>query len=196
VTEIIRSLEVRVASADIPALLLRTLPALATQHYIDYRIANEKLGSSYALGGGASLHHIFHSTQSHIAIDAEGQIDPEYFRRVFDHILAKTLPSQDNESEAERTIIREIIVKVLLQDVTPLLIQPWFIHRLLLDRLNDGLNVPPSAKVSLMMVHSCMWELTHYIIYSRPSWVRQPPGRRDYRHSSSRFSLQSNIYPD
>ena len=138
--ELIRSLEVRIVTADIPQLLLRVLPILLVQHYADYRIAAAKVGSSFASGGGMSIPQLFHNMQPHVAVDADGQIDPEYFRRTFDHILAKTLPSEDNESDVEQLIVREVIVKVLLQDVVPQLVQPWFIHRLMLGLLDSGSN--------------------------------------------------------
>lgn len=152
--EVIRSLEVRVVTADLPQLLLRVLPVLVAQHYVDYRSAAAKIGSSYSSGGGASLPQLFHNMQSHIAIDAEGHIDPEYFRLAFDHVLSKTLPSQDGESDVEQTIIREIMVKVLLVDVIPQLSQPWFINHVILDLLSTGPElVQSTVKVRQMNSH-------------------------------------------
>ena len=145
-----RSLETRLLAADIPELLFRAVPTLLSQHFADYRAASAKVGTSYALGGAATLPHLFHQLQGHMAIDAEGHIDPEYIRHTLDLILQACLPPDDYNSDAERAIIREVIVKVLLGDVVPLLVQPWFIHKQLLD------IVRPSLEKSASPVKVCM----------------------------------------
>ena len=99
---------------------------------------------------GTSGPHLFHQLQGHMAIDAEGHIDPEYIRHTLDLILQACLPPEDYSSDAERAIIREVIVKVLLGDVVPLLVQPWFIHKQLLDIAR------PSLEKSASPVKVCM----------------------------------------
>jgi hypothetical protein len=151
-THVIRSLEARVLTAtDIPNLLFRVIPTIVTQHYKDYRNAESKLSSSYATGGALSLPQLFHQLQPHMAVSANGTIEPEYYRQIVDHILKTSLPPEDYEPEAERLIIREIILKVLLQDVIPKVTQPWFIHMSILDLLGktDG---TPLLKVRALYV--------------------------------------------
>ena len=58
-----RSLETRLLAADIPELLFRAVPTLLSQHFADYRAASAKVGTSYALGGAATLPHLFHQLQ-------------------------------------------------------------------------------------------------------------------------------------
>ncbi|KAL5534310.1 hypothetical protein ACEPAG_772 [Sanghuangporus baumii] len=138
---IIRELAARFEKADVEGLLLRAVPVVVVQHYSDYRTAAAKVGSAYANGGAATLPQLFHQHQSHMAIDAEGNVDPAYIRHLFDLVLHECLPAEDQESDAERAIIREVIVKVVMQDAIPLLSQPWFIYKLMLDQLASGHEV-------------------------------------------------------
>ena len=136
--DVIRTLATRLEKADIADLLFRAVPIAVAQHYADYRAAVAKVGSAYASGGAATLEQVFHQYQSHTGMDMDGNIDPTYIRHLLDLVLQETLPAEDQESEAERTIIREVIVKVLLKDVVPMLCQPWFIHKIILDLLRSG----------------------------------------------------------
>lgn len=149
---VVRALEARLLAADLPELLFRDLPTLLSQHYADYRTASAKLGTSYALGGAATLPQLFHQLQGHMAIDAEGRIDPEYIRHTLDLILQLCLPPEDYNSDAERAIIREVVVKVVLGDVAPLLIQPWFIHKQMLQLLDI---IRPSPEKTTSPVKVC-----------------------------------------
>lgn len=132
---VIRALELRIQRLDFPALIFHDIPTILSQHYADYRNALSKLSTSYASGGAASLPQLFSQMQPHTAILPDGKIDPEYFRQVFDYILRICLPPEDHEAEAERIIVREVVVKVLLDDVLPKVTQPWFIQKAILDLL-------------------------------------------------------------
>ncbi|KAG6850325.1 hypothetical protein H0H93_014900 [Arthromyces matolae] len=134
-TVVIRSLDARIRTINLPPLLLIHAPAIVTQHYRDYRNAHSKLTTSYAAGGAASLPQLFHQLQPHIAVSPDGNLDKEYFRQLVDHILHVCLPEENYKPDAERFIVREIILKVLLNDVIPKITQPWFIHRSILDLL-------------------------------------------------------------
>lgn len=136
-TLVIRALEVRVLATDFAPLVFCDLPAILTQHYNDFRDASAKLSTSYAGGGSLSLPVLFHQLQPHLAVSPEGKIDPEYFRQVVDHVLKSCLPHEDYEPEAERFIIREIILKVVLNDVVPKVTQPWFIQKAILELLGS-----------------------------------------------------------
>lgn len=137
-TTVIRALETRVLALDLPALVFQDVPMILTQHYNDYRNAASKLSSSYATGGAASLSQLFHHLQPHIALSADGKIDLEYYRQIVDHMLKACLPPEDYAPEAERLIVREVIVKVLVDDVVPRITQPWFIQKTILDLLGSG----------------------------------------------------------
>lgn len=99
------------------------------------------------MGGAVPLPHLFHHLQPHVAVSVEGKIDEEYFRQAFDHILKSCLPPQDYAPEAERYLIREIILKVVVKDVIPRVTQPWFIQRTILDLLGPSPDAE-SEKVS------------------------------------------------
>ena len=134
-TAVIRTLAIRLQAVDFASLLLSTLPLLIKQHYTDFRQARSKLGSAYAQGGAYSLPTLFHASQAHIGIDVDGRIEPEYVRQVFELVLGTCLPVEDKESECERVIIREILTKVVAKDVAPMLSQPWFWHKIMLEQL-------------------------------------------------------------
>ncbi|KAH7920087.1 hypothetical protein BV22DRAFT_1074544 [Leucogyrophana mollusca] len=140
---VVRSLETRLLAVDLSPLIFCDIPALLTQHYRDYRHASAKLSTSYAAGGAASLPQLFHQLQPHMALSADGRIDEEYFRQALDHVLKTCLPPEDYAPEAERFIIREIILKVLLQDVLPKITQPWFIQKTLLDLMGPSQDTEP-----------------------------------------------------
>ncbi|KAG6866786.1 hypothetical protein C0991_008722 [Blastosporella zonata] len=140
-TAVVHALDARINDSNITPLILVHAPAIITQHYHDYRNAHRKLHTSYAAGGAASMPQLFHQLQPHMAISPDGRLDTEYFRHLVDHILKASLPDQDYQPEAERFIVREIILKVLLNDVIPKITQPWFIQRSILDLLQ--LQLPP-----------------------------------------------------
>jgi hypothetical protein len=139
---VIRVLEARLQAADLTGLLCCEIPALVQQHYMDYRGAQEKCSTAYAAGGAASLPQLFHRSQFHMAVSADGTIEEEYFRQAVDHILQACLPPEDYEPETERFIVREIIVMVVARSVIPKVTQPWFIHQSILNLLEqDGTKV-------------------------------------------------------
>lgn len=144
-THVIRALEQRLLAADLSVFALCDVPALVTQHYIDYRDAAAKVSTSYATGGAHSLPHLFHQLQPHLAVSAHGQVDEEYFRHALDLVLRLCLPPEDCAPEAERYILREILLKLIVRDVIPRITQPWFIHKSVLDLLGP----PPSSKAGV-----------------------------------------------
>jgi len=139
----IQGIHQRIESADLNCLFLNDIPALVIQHYHDYRLAREKLHTSYASGGPqesnaqSSLAHMFHNIQSHLAVEPDGQVDDTYLRQAVDHVLRSCLPPQDWASEMERSIIREIIVTLILGSVISRVSQPWFLHSLALSVLGE-----------------------------------------------------------
>jgi hypothetical protein len=141
-TTVVRVLEARISAADLPLLLYRHVPSILTQHYRDYRSATAKISTSYASGGAASLPQLFHQLQPHMALSSDGRIDAEYLRQVVDHILSICLPKEDYQPDAERFIIREVIVSIVSNEVVPRVTQPWFIERTILHLFQDAFEVP------------------------------------------------------
>lgn len=140
---VIQNIDHRVKSADLHHLLLSDIPTLFTQHYRDYRLARAKLHTAYASGGPqdtdthATLAHIFHNIQSHLAVGVDGEINDTYLRQAIDHVLKTCLPPRDWASEMERSIIREVIVRPVLGSVIPKLSQPWFLHSIALSLIGS-----------------------------------------------------------
>ncbi|OBZ78901.1 PXA domain protein 1 [Grifola frondosa] len=130
---VVRALEARILATDLAPLAFRDLPALLTQHIVDFRTAQAKLHTAYAAGGAATLPQLFHRAQPHMAVSADGRIDEEYVRQAVDQVLRTCLPPEDYTPETERYLVREIVLKVLLDSVLPRITQPWFIHKLILD---------------------------------------------------------------
>lgn len=137
----LRAIEARLAVADLPALVFRDVPNIISQHYADYRSASAKVGTSYATGGSSTLPQIFHQLQPHMAVSSDGYWDETYIRQAIEHVMKNCLPPADWEAETERTIVREIIAKVILGSVFSKITQPWFIHKVVLDLLGS----PPDA---------------------------------------------------
>ena len=149
---VIRVLHSRTQALDIQSLVFRDAPPIITQHYRDYRNAASKTSTAYATGGAVPLSTLFSYLQPHIAILPDGSLDPEYYRQIVDHILKVCLPPEDYDPEPERLIIREIIVKTLLNDIIPKITQPWFIHRTILDLIGppeDPSYFPSQSQPSL-----------------------------------------------
>jgi hypothetical protein len=151
VTQAIRSLETRLSKVDLSPLVFRDLPTLITQHYDDYRLATAKLNTSYSIGGAASLPQLFHQFQPHMAVSVDGSINEDYLRQLVDFILKACLPPEDYDPDAERYIIREVILKVLL-GVIPRISQPWFIQKLALDLLGPSDATVSAEKVDIFPI--------------------------------------------
>ena len=97
-----------------------------------------------------SLPVLFHQLQPHMAISLDGErIDEVYIRHIFDHILKCCLPPEDYAPEAQRFMIREIALKVVLQDVVPKITEPWFWYKNVLDLLGP-VEDKPLAKVCVV----------------------------------------------
>ncbi|EIW64865.1 uncharacterized protein TRAVEDRAFT_33600 [Trametes versicolor FP-101664 SS1] len=148
-TVVFRALETRLVVTDLSPLVFRDLPTLLTQHWTDYRNAEAKLHTSYASGGAASLPQLFHQMQPHMAVSAEGVIDPVYVRQAVDHILKSCLPPDDYEPETERYIVREVVLKVLVGSVLPRVTQPWFVHKTILDLMGAENPAGVGTEVSI-----------------------------------------------
>ncbi|KAG6889664.1 hypothetical protein C0992_004475 [Termitomyces sp. T32_za158] len=142
---VVRALQPRLHAVQLAPLLLVHVPAILTQHARDYRNARAKLHTSYAAAASASLPQLFHQLQPHMAVSPDGRLDTEYFRHLVDHILRVSLPPEDSQPDAERFLVREIILKVLLNDVIPKISQPWFLQSPLQPPEQHRSPSPPST---------------------------------------------------
>ncbi|KAF8273783.1 PXA domain-containing protein [Lactarius quietus] len=150
-SSVLRVLEARVLAADLSPLIYHHLPVLLMQHCVDYRTAARKLGSSYAAAGSASLPMLFHGQQQHVGVSVDGKIDEVYVRAAVDAVLKACLSPEDWDAEAERYLLRELVVKTLCVDVAPRVTQPWFLHSTLLDLLGAAeppLGVNPPSRLN------------------------------------------------
>ncbi|KAH8991996.1 hypothetical protein EDB92DRAFT_1859324, partial [Lactarius akahatsu] len=147
-------------------LVYHRLPVLLTQHCVDYRTASRKLGSSYAAAGSASLPMLFHGQQQHVGVSADGKIDEVYVRAAVDVVLKACLSPEDWDAEAERYLLREIVVKTICVDVAPRITQPWFFHSTLLNLLGPAeLPLrPPDPPPSRLNTNSSAFPSFHTII--------------------------------
>ena len=148
-TQVMRTVETRLVRTDLSPLLLCDIPMLLAQHVEDYRNARSKLYSAYAAGGAATLPQLFHQMQPHMALSADGRVDEAYIRQAVDELLRLSLPTEDYDPEAERYIVREIMLKVLLDGVIPRVTQPWFIQQSILTLLGPD----QSEKLQVCCVH-------------------------------------------
>lgn len=130
-TVVIRVLESRTLALDLPALVFCDVPGVITQHYRDYRCAESKL----VAGDVTSLPMLFHHLQPHIALSPDGTLDREYYRQIVDRLLKVCLPPEDYAPDAERAIVREVLVKILVDHVILKVAQPWFMQSMILDLL-------------------------------------------------------------
>ncbi|KAH9049470.1 PXA domain-containing protein [Lactarius hengduanensis] len=165
-SSVFRALEARVLAADLSPLVYHRLPVLLTQHCVDYRTASRKLGSSYAAAGSASLPMLFHGQQQHVGVSADGKIDEVYVRAAIDVVLKVCLSPEDWDAEAERYLLREIVVKTICVDVAPRITQPWFLHSTLLNLLGPAeLPLrPPDPPPSRLNTNSSAFPSLHTII--------------------------------
>ncbi|KAK0505893.1 PXA domain-containing protein [Armillaria luteobubalina] len=147
-TVVVRALEERVLATDFPSVICRDIPVILTQHYTDYRNASSKIATAYAAGGALSIDQLFHQFQPHMALSPDGQIDRDYIRQILDHILKACLPPEDFGPEAEKLIVREIILKIVVKDVIPKIVQPWFIQKTILDVLGPQPGRAGSISIS------------------------------------------------
>lgn len=156
-SSILRALEARVLVADLSPLIYHDLPFLITQHCVDYRTAARKVGSSYAAAGSASLSMLFHGQQQHVGVSIDGKLDEEYVRAAIDILLKACLSPEDWDAEAERFLIREVVLKTICVDVAPRITQPWFLHSTVLNLLgpvDDSLRVSVLSSPSMTPIAS------------------------------------------
>jgi len=178
-SSVLRALEARALAADLSPLVYHDLPTLLAQHCADYRIAARKFGSSYAAAGSASLPMLFHGQQQHVGVSVDGRIDEVYVRAAVDVVLKACLSPEDWDAEAERYLIREVIVKTVCVDLAPRITQPWFLHSTVLGLLGPA-DGPPTVSTT---------HLTRSPLHLHELTTCKPPD------PPSRFNTNSSFVP-
>lgn len=158
---VFRSLQPRLAGTEpLTTLLLLDIPTLLAFHV-----------ETHNLSQSVPSHPPFGTLQPHIAVgreddalslpasppfpdetDASSQppapplspIEPLYLNQIIDGVLRVLLPLEDYESDLERTIVREIIVRVVLVGLLRKLCQPWFWWQV----IGSVLGPPKSERVA------------------------------------------------
>ncbi|KAI9512633.1 PXA domain-containing protein [Russula earlei] len=171
-SSVLRALEARALAADLSALIYHDVPTVLTQHCADYRVAARKLGTSYAAAGSASLPMLFHGQQQHVGVSVDGKIDEVYVRAAVDVVLKACLSPEDWDPEAERYLIREIIVKTVCVDIVPRVTQPWFLHSTVLAYLGPADEPPRPPDTPRSNTNSSLVPSLHTIIVSFLSAVQ------------------------
>ncbi|KAM0790712.1 hypothetical protein ACM66B_004568 [Microbotryomycetes sp. NB124-2] len=148
---VVQTLEVRLAEADLIALLVNDIPALLERHVVDFDQALAK--SQTGVAHNLDLAETFHSLQPHMAVKLvkDGTtkssipvIDKTYLRTLVDHLLKLLLPPEDYQSDTERTIVREIVVNIIFGNLFNRVAQPYFLHSIIVKLLESrDANVNP-----------------------------------------------------
>ena len=94
----------------------------------------------------------------------DGKADEVYVRAAVDVVLKACLSPEDWDAEAERYLIREIIVKTVCIDLAPRITQPWFLHSTLLDLLG-----PPDEPLKVSIMHLLTVDM--FLSSSHPSFT-------------------------
>ncbi|RPB21944.1 hypothetical protein L211DRAFT_811452 [Terfezia boudieri ATCC MYA-4762] len=121
-----RSLEQRLRQTNLEVLLLDELPALLDNHVRDYRQCVYRHRT--ALCPHLSIPEIFHNLQPHPALKSSPESERVYLKLLSSGILATLLPTEDLQSNCERTLIREILSGLVLWNVVDKLSEPWMLY--------------------------------------------------------------------
>ncbi|KAA8912772.1 PXA domain-containing protein [Sphaerosporella brunnea] len=124
-----RALEERLRKVDLELLLLDEIPAILDAHVKDYRRAVER--HETALAPHLSLSEIFRNYQPHPALTNSPESERLYLKLVSNGILAVLLPTEDLESNCERSLLREILGSMVFGNVLDKLSEPFTIYEII-----------------------------------------------------------------
>ncbi|RPA99761.1 hypothetical protein L873DRAFT_1806276 [Choiromyces venosus 120613-1] len=140
-----RAIEERIRKVDLEAFLLDEIPAFIDNHVKDYRLALARHNT--AVSPHLTLREIFHNFQPHPALSSSPDSEKLYLKLVSSGILAVLLPTEDLESDCERSLVREVLSGMVLWNVVDKLSEPHIIHEIIkntLELLRAPMS-PPSA---------------------------------------------------
>ncbi|KAL7267465.1 hypothetical protein RUND412_009949 [Rhizina undulata] len=141
-----RSIEERLRKVDLEVLLLDEIPALLNHHVQDYRSALARHDT--ALSPHMSLSEIFHNFQPHPALDQLPTTEKLYLKLLSSGILSVLLPTEDLDSDCERSIIREILANVVLWNIVDRLSEPYIIYDIITKLLQPTPPKDPNSRTS------------------------------------------------
>jgi len=89
---------------------------------VDFRLAKVKTDGEFT--PFADFETTFHNLQPHPAL-ASPETEADYLRLIADGCLAVLLPTEDLDSDCERTLIREILASLVLRKGLDLMSEPY-----------------------------------------------------------------------
>src|SRR5271170_2879826 len=119
---------------DLEAVLLDEIPAIIWNHIrgtlrggvmltgLDFRLARVKMDGEFT--PFTDFESTFHNLQPHPAL-ASSETEADYLRLIADGCLAILLPTEDLDSDCERTLVREILAGLILKKGLELMSEPY-----------------------------------------------------------------------
>jgi len=92
---------------------------------IDFRLAKVKYDGEFT--PYTDFETIFHNLQPHPALSSP-ENEADYLRLIADGCLAVLLPTEDLDSDCERTLIREILASLILRKGLDLMSEPYMMY--------------------------------------------------------------------
>lgn len=97
-----------------------------------------------------SIPEIFHNLQPHPALSSSPDSERLYLKLLSSGVLAVLLPTEDLQSNCERTLIREILSDLVLWNVVNKLSEPWLLYDLIPKILSS--SKPEGALVDVSVL--------------------------------------------
>jgi hypothetical protein len=92
---------------------------------IDFRLAGVKTDGSFT--PFKEFEPTFHNLQPHPALISP-ETEADYLRLIADGCLSVLLPTEDLDSDCERTLIREILASLILRKGLELMSEPYMMY--------------------------------------------------------------------
>jgi hypothetical protein len=99
-----------------------------TESNIDFRVAKIKHDGEFT--PFTDFETIFHNLQPHSAL-ASPETESDYLRLIADGCLAVLLPTEDLNSDCERTLVREILASLILRKSLDLMSEPYMMYEVI-----------------------------------------------------------------
>ncbi|PWW73398.1 hypothetical protein C7212DRAFT_285582 [Tuber magnatum] len=156
-----RAIEERIRKVDLEAFLLDEIPSIIENHVRDYRLALSR--HSTPVSPHLTVREIFHNFQPHSALSSSPDSEKLYLKLVSSGILAVLLPTEDLESDCERSLVREVLSGMVFWNVVDNLSEPHIIHEMITNALEllrapmsppDAPGPPPENERKPPMTHT------------------------------------------
>lgn len=93
--------------------------------FLDFRLARVKTDGEFT--PFTDFESTFHNLQPHPAL-ASPETEADYLRLIADGALAILLPTEDLDSDCERTLVREILASLILRKGLDLMSEPYMMY--------------------------------------------------------------------